>query len=163
MTIPHPNSVATQFKPGHSTWNKGLKGYSAPGSEKTRFQKGNLPRNWQPVGSYRVAKDGDLQIKWRDCPGANNLRWKPVARLVWEAHHGLIPPAMIVVFKPGTRSAQVEHIRIQNLECISRGEHARRNHPRTKSPELGRLVQLKGAITRQVNRIAREAESTTTP
>ncbi len=39
----------------------------------------------------------------------------------------------------------------------SRAEIARRNHPMNKSLELARLVQLKGAITRQVNRIAREA------
>lgn len=160
MTNQHPNSVATRFKPGHTTWNKGKKGYCPPGSKNTQFQPGNLPGNWAPVGSYRVV-DGDLQIKWRECPGANHLRWKPVSRLVWEAYHGPIPPGRIVIFKPGTRSSKVEEIRIQNLECITKAEHARRNHPRNKSPELARLLQLKGVITRQVNRIAREAESTT--
>lgn len=163
MRASHPNSIASRFKPGGTPWNKGRKGWTAQGSELGHFKKGNMPLNWQPIGTYRITKDDDLQIKWRDCPGANHLRWKPVSRLVWEAHHGLIPDGMIVVFKAGTRSTQLEHIRIEHLECISRGEHARRNHPRTKSPELGRLVQIKGAITRQVNRIAREAESTTTP
>lgn len=157
----HPNSVASRFKPGNAAWNKGVKGWCPPGSKATQFQPGNLPHTWMPVGSYRVGKDGDLQIKWRDCPGATHLCWKPVARLVWEAYHGPIPHGMIVIFKPGTRSSKVEEIRIQNLECITKAENARRNHPRNKSPELARLVQLKGAITRQVNRIAREAESTT--
>jgi hypothetical protein len=85
-------------------------------------------------------------------------RWTPVARLVWKEANGPIPEGHIVVFKPGQRTAQLELITVDRLECIDRAEHARRNHPRSKSPELARLVQLKGAITRQVNRIAREAE-----
>jgi hypothetical protein len=49
-------------------------------------------------------------------------------------------------------------ITADKLECISRAQHAHRNHPRNKSPELAKLAQLKGAITRQVNRINREHE-----
>jgi len=71
----------------------------------------------------------------------------------------LVPKGSIVIFKPGTQTIKVEDIRIENLECITRAEHARRNHPNSKSPEFARLCQLKGAITRQFNRIAREAES----
>jgi hypothetical protein len=87
-------------------------------------------------------------------------RWKAVHRLVWEAANGPIPAGHIVVFKPGTKTVAEAEITADKLECITRTENLRRNHPRNKSPELGRLVQLKGAITRQVNRIAREhAES----
>ncbi|KYZ79032.1 hypothetical protein PTBPS01_03975 [Burkholderia pseudomallei] len=53
---------------------------------------------------------------------------------------------------------KLEEITLDRVECISMAENARRNHPRSKSPELAKLVQLKGAITRQVNRIAREAK-----
>jgi len=153
-------SQATQFVPGQKPWNAGTHYVAGGRSAETRFKSGDVPHTWQPVGAYRVTPDGDLQIKWRDCPGANHLRWKPVSRLVWEAYHGPIPDGHIVVFKPGTRTVQVETIRIEQLECISRGEHARRNHPRNKHPEYARLVALKGAITRQVNRIIKDAEST---
>jgi hypothetical protein len=43
---------------------------------------------------------------------------------------------------------------------ITRAQHARRNHPNTRSPELGRLYQLKGQITRQVNRLQKERATT---
>jgi hypothetical protein len=37
-------------------------------------------------------------------------------------------------------------------------ENAQRNHPRSRNPEVRSLYQLKGAITRQVNRIAKEQD-----
>lgn len=79
-------------------------------------------------------------------------------RLVWEAANGPVPAGHIVVFKPGMRTVVLEEITLDRVELITRAENARRNHPRSRDPELGRLVQLKGAITRQVNRIAREAQ-----
>jgi hypothetical protein len=39
---------------------------------------------------------------------------------------------------------------------MTRKRKAQLNHPRSKSVEIAKLCQLKGAITRQVNRIARE-------
>ena len=64
----------------------------------------------------------------------------------------------MVVFRPGMFSNKLEEITLDRVECISMAENARRNHPRMRDPELAKLVQLKGAITRQVNRIAREAK-----
>ncbi|WP_427310514.1 HNH endonuclease [Cupriavidus sp. H39] len=63
-------------------------------------------------------------------------------------------PWHVIVFRDANR----KNIVLENLELISRAELARRNHPKNKSPELFRLIQLKGAIARQVNRIAREAK-----
>ena len=56
------------------------------------------------------------------------------------------------------RTNVLEEITVDRLECISMAENAQRNHPRSRNPELARLVQLKGAITRQVNRIAKESQ-----
>jgi HNH endonuclease len=81
-----------------------------------------------------------------------------VHRLVWEAANGPIPSGYVVCFLPGRKTADLELITIDAIELISRAELARRNHPRSKDPELAQLVQLKGAITRQVNRIARETK-----
>lgn len=156
----HPAMVATQFKPGFTPWNKGQR-YTAGGrSIATQFKPGSKPHTTVPVGSYRIHKSNNtpaLQQKVSDTPGASNLRWRTVAELVWVHAHGPLQPGHIVVFKPGMRSLVLEDITLDKLECITRAEHARRNHPRNKSPELARLVQLKGAITRQVNRINREA------
>jgi hypothetical protein len=59
---------------------------------------------------------------------------------------------------PGRKTSDVDKITLDALEMVSRAELARRNHPVSRSPELAKLVQLKGAITRQINRIAREAQ-----
>lgn len=162
----HPSMIATRFQPGLVPWNKGAH-YAAGGrSIETRFKPGRRPeesRNYRPIGSLRVNADGMLERKVSDDLSIYPARrWTPVARLVWEAAHGPVPPGHLVVFRSGLRSSVLEEITLDRLECITRAENARRNHPRTKSPELARLVQLKGAITRQVNRIAREAQESST-
>lgn len=161
----HPAMVASQFKPGHQTWNKGTNYVAGGRSAETRFKPGRRPeevRNYLPIGSLRVCADGYLERKVTDDRSiAPARRWVAEHRLVWEAAHGPIPAGHVVVFKPGQKTAVPELITADRLECITRKDLARRNHPRNKSPELARLVQLKGAITRQVNRIAREAKEKT--
>lgn len=157
--IQRPAMVANRFQPGMTPWNKGKRFDSGGNSHATRFKPGRPPstaRNYKPIGSLRISKDGYLERKLNDTHPTPARRWEAVHRLVWQAAHGPIPPGWIVVFKPGMRTAVEADITANRLECITRAEHAHRNHPRTKHPELGRLVQLKGAITRQVNRINRE-------
>lgn len=161
-----PRMVATQIKPGTVPWNKGVKGSTGvqPNCRATQFKKGHRPQTWVPVGSYRVVPGGSSRTTWilekkvNELPGPNHVRWHPVHRLVWEAANGPVPAGHIVVFKPGLRTIVLEEITLDRVELISRAENARRNHPRARDPELGRLIQLKGAITRQVNRIVREHE-----
>lgn len=153
---------ATQFAPGQKPWNAGRKGWQAGGrSVATQFCAGALPSNTLPIGSLRVitSKNGNqhLERKVREVPGAAHKRWTPIARLVWEATHGPVPNGSIVVFKPGQRSIVLEEITLDRLELITRAQNAARNHPNRRSPELGKLIQLKGAITRQVNRIQKES------
>lgn len=156
--------TATQFKPGLTPWNKGVKGSTGlhEACRRTQFKPGrpaSEARNYVPIGSLRVCADGYLERKVTDDPGiVPARRWVAEHRLVWEAERGPIPPGHIVVFKPGQRTVIPEQVSADRLECITRAENAQRNHPRNRSPELARLVQLKGAITRQVNRIAREAQ-----
>jgi hypothetical protein len=111
-----------------------------------------------PVGTLRINGDGYLDRKVTDV-GPSRHCWVAVHRLVWIAAHGPIPSGHVVTFKPGRHSTELISITADGLECISRGTLAQRNHPRSKSPELARLVQLKGAITRQVNRIHKEAHT----
>lgn len=161
-----PRMVATQFKPGFTPWNKGTHFKAGGRSAETRFKKGQLngkaAQHVAALGSYRITDSHGspaLERKMSETPGPNHLRWVPVSRLVWEAAHGPVPAGHIVVFRtPALRTTVLEEITLDKLECITRAEHARRNHPRSKSPELDKLVQLKGAITRQVNRISREAD-----
>lgn len=158
---------STRFKPGTPAWNKGLRGVVGvqEACRATQFKKGrpaSEARNYVPLGSHRICADGYLERKVTDDPAiVPARRWVAVHRIVWEAANGPIPAGHIVRFKEGQRTATLERVTPDRLECIDRAEHARRNHPRNRSPELAKLVQLKGAITRQVNRIAREAKETT--
>lgn len=156
--------AVTQFKPGHIAWNRGKKGVTGnhPNMRRTQFKRGrpaSEAANYVPIGSERINKDGYLERKITD---DQNLvparRWVGVHRLVWQAANGPIPNGHVVCFLPGRFSNEVDKIALDALELVSRAELARRNHPRSRDPELAALVQLKGAITRQVNRIAREAQ-----
>lgn len=154
---------ATQFKPGQKPWNTGTSYQAGGRCAETQFKPGNLPPTTLPVGAYRIVTHHtgaqQLERKTSTTKGANHKRWTPVARLVWEQAHGPVPPGHIVVFKPGQRTLVLEQITLDRLECITRKENARRNHPATRHPELAKLIQLKGAITRQVNRITKEANA----
>lgn len=148
--------IATRFQKGLTPWNKGLKGLQFEGSKATQFKPGTAPHNWRPVGSYRVVY-GNLERKVNELSGSNSVRWHPVHRIVWEAAHGPVPTGWICVFKPGRHTAVLEEVTLDRLGLVTRAENLRRNHPRARSPELGRLVQLKGAIARQVNLIEKAA------
>lgn len=163
VALTNPDVRRGQFKKGQAPWNKGTHGLHGhhPNFAKHQFKKGrpaHEARNYRPIGSTRIAL-GMLERKVTDDPSlAPVRRWTPVHRLVWQEAHGPIPDGHIVVFKPGTHTTVEAEITVDKLECISRAENARRNHPKNKSPELARLYQLKGAITRQRRRIEREAQ-----
>lgn len=154
----HP-AKRTTFQPGAKPWNKGMQWDSGGRSHETRFKPGRPPSeafNYVPIGSVRKTREGYLEQKVTDTHRFPARRWVAVHRLVWERAHGSIPDKHIVVFKPGMSTAVLEDITINRLECISRAENMRRNSYHTRHPELVKLVQLKGAISRQVNRIHKE-------
>lgn len=156
-----PRLKATQFKKGHTSWNKGTKGITGlhPSSRATQFKKGRAPqesRNYLPIGSLRLSKDGWLERKVTDDHPVPARRWVAEHRLVWEREHGPIPDGHIVIFRDKRRTVIPEEITIDRLECITKAENLRRN--RARDPELLKLIQLKGAITRQLNRITKEAK-----
>lgn len=152
-------SSATQFVPGQKPWNKGTHNVAGGRSAETRFKKGEMSgaaqRNWVPVGTYRINGDRFLDRKITD-DGPAYKRWEAVHRLVWKAANGPVPKGHVVAFKPGRKTTVLELITLDAVECISRAELAHRNSFWIKNPELGRLYQLKGQITRQVNRIQKE-------
>ena len=152
--------AGSRFVKGHKTWNTGLR-YTAGGrSAETRFQPGRRPeeaRNYRPIGSVRLSRDGYLERKVSDDPSlVPARRWQFVHRLVWEAAHGPVPAGHVVAFAPGQFTNVLELLMVDRLVCRSRAEHARHNSMWGRNPELMKLYQLKGAITRQVNRIKQE-------
>lgn len=158
-----PRMRAHQFKPGQPAWNKGIKGSTGthPECRAHQFKKGErrgaANRNYVPIGTLRITKDGMLERKITDDPALYPARrWVSVQRLVWEAAHGAIPPGHVVRFKPGMATTQVHQITLDRIECISMANNMRRNSVHRLPPAVAGLAQLKGAITRQVNRITQE-------
>ena len=151
---------ATRFTNGSAPWNKGQRGLTGTqeGCRLTQFKVGSRPCTWVPVGSHTVNADGMLERKVKDGPGPRHICWAPVHRLVWEAEHGPVPAGHLVVFRPGRRSAQLDLITLDALECISRAENMRRNCIRQNPPELVQLMRLRASLTRAINTKAKEAE-----
>jgi hypothetical protein len=143
----HPGSKKTQFKAGHKTWNKGIRWDAGGRSVETRFKPGQKPHSWNPIGHERVTKDGYRERKMTDT-GVTRHDYVGLHHLLWEEHNGPVPKGHAVIFRDGNK----ENITIENLELVTRAELMRRNSVHNYGPEIARLHQLKGAITRQINK-----------
>jgi hypothetical protein len=161
----HPAMIASRIKPGDVPWNKGTKGMTGTheNCRATQFKKGRLAseaRNYVPLGSTRISKDGYLERKVTDNPGiAPARRWVAVHRLAWEAVNGAIPAGHALVFKPGRRTRDESLITADAVELVTRAALMHRNSVHTKyPPEVARVVQLRGALSRQINARTRAME-----
>lgn len=134
----------SRFQRGHAPWNKGIKGLDIGGHE-TRFQPGSVPANVQDVGALRVTSDGVLQIKL--APGMK--QWVMLSHYTWRLHTGKWPRRGYLL---RARNGDPHDTRIENLELVTLRENMRRNTIHNYPPELARLVQLRSALTRQINR-----------
>lgn len=141
---------AHRFKPGQKPWNYGIEYQAGGRSAETRYAPGNRSGRavamWQPVGATRI-KDGYLERKINDGMPIHR-RWRGEHLVIWEAVNGPLPKGHAIVFRDGERT----HITLENLELVSRRELMRRNTVHRWGEEIARLVQLKGAITRQLNK-----------
>lgn len=140
-------------------WNKGIKGSTGthPNSRRTQFKAGRPAHessNYRPIGSTRICKDGYLERKVSDDPTIYPARrWHGVHRIVWEAAHGPIPKGHAVVFKEGRHTTFEAEITLDRIELVTRAELMRRNSYHNRYPkEVARLVQLRGVLTRQINK-----------
>lgn len=139
---------ATRFKSGHDSWNAGKKGWQAGGrSAETRFRPGQMPTNHKPVGYERVTAEG-----YRERKIAEPKTFRAVHVLLWEEHLGPTPKGCAIIFKNRDKT----DIRIDNLALVTRSELMRRNSYHNRYPkEIGLVIQLRGALQRQINKRAR--------
>ena len=156
MSDPDHGGRAGQFKPGAEPWNKGTHFHAGGRSVETQFKPGTRHgwalSLWHPVGSLRIDADGYLQRKVNDDLPMHR-RWRAEHLVIWEAAHGPLPAGHAVVFKDGNK----QHVALDNLELVSRAELMRRNTCHRYGKEIAAVVQLKGAIARQINRRNRNA------
>ena len=149
---PDHASQPHRFKPGIIPWNKGIKFTSGGRSGEYRFKPGHERTGravdlWQPVGTLRINCDGYLKRKVND-DRPFYRRWRAEHLCVWEAANGPLPPGFAVVFRDGDKM----NTALDNLECISRRELMLRNTAQRHGQEVFALIQLRGALKRQINR-----------
>jgi hypothetical protein len=133
-----------RFQKGMVPWNLGVTGYM--GANRASFRNGHKPWTCQPIGTERTDKDGNLVRKVSEAHNRRK-RWRPVKDLIWEAAHGPIPSGRFVVTKDRSRN-----IALSNLELVTRAENMRRNTYHRYPKDIARLIQLRGALNRQINK-----------
>lgn len=151
MADPNHGGRRSQFQKGKTSWNKGVSYQAGGRSAETRFKPGHRGGKavelYRPIGSERISRDGYLERKTNDGELLQR-RWRAVHILEWEAVNGPLPKGHAVVFKDGNKS----NITLDNLELITRAELMRRNSYHQYGAEVAKVVQLRGAITRQINK-----------
>jgi hypothetical protein len=159
-----PRMVAHQFQKGIVPANKGLRrpGWSAGRMRETQFKKGRLAheaRNYVPIGTEKFDVKRKVTVrKITDDPAVvPAMRWRPVHVLVWEAANGPVPSGQIIVFKKGRKTLVSADITVDRLDMVTLAENMRRNTYHNNYPkEVAQLIQLKGALTRKINRRIRD-------
>jgi len=136
------------FKKGIQVWNKGLKGFSAAGSEKGWFKKGCVPPRIRPIFSERISKDGYIEVKTDDLK-----KWQHKHRVVWREHFGAIPRDNIICFKDGNK----QNCAIENLEIMSRSLHVVlvKKGYYNEPEELKPAIRAQTELQMKLNQIAR--------
>lgn len=128
----------SRIKAGSIPWNKGLKGVN--GMSETRFTKGNRPHNSRPIGSTRYNKEGHVLVKV-----AEPNTWRRLDELAWEERNGPLDPQSFLRRKG------------DSLIPVNRADNMRLNSYLHYPKELARLIQLRGALNRQINKRSRNA------
>ncbi|NRO27733.1 HNH endonuclease [Lactobacillus helveticus] len=119
-----------QFVKGMTPWNKGKHNIPGGRSVETRFKKGLIPPNYQPVGTVVVHSDGYRFIKLAE------HKWQLYQRYIWEkANHEQLKKNQVVLFLDGNRNNYAP----DNLMAISRKELLIINHEKLLTKNDGEL------------------------
>lgn len=142
----------SRIQTGQQPFNKGRKQSeymtrkAIARTKKTRFKKGQLPKNTKADGVITLRTDNrGIQYKWIRVSLA---KWMPLHRHIWEAANGPIPKGKKLVFKDG----DTMNCDLSNLELLSAGDLMKRNSIHNYPEPIARTVQLRGALNRQINK-----------
>ncbi len=142
----------SHFKVGTPASNKGLKQsqyMSAASIEKVSkswFKPGANPSNTKHDGALCIRGDKlGNQYQFIRLSAAN---WIPLHRHNWMQINGAIPKGMKLVFKDG----DTLNCSINNLELLTAAELMKRNSFHNYPKPLAMMVQLRGALNRQINK-----------
>lgn len=142
-----------RFKKGMTAWNKGMKGICFEGSKPTQFKKGTKPPNWKPVGYIRLTRDGYYEMKMAE----GMQKFELLHRVIWERCNGAIPKGQICIFLDGNS----KNLEVTNLALMTKQQNMKRNSLHGYPKELAELIQLRGALNRQLNKRNKNNEQPT--
>jgi len=135
---------AYRFPKGHVPVNKGVKGINYEGMKPTQFKKGTKPPNHRPVGFIRLSRDGYYEMKMAE----GMQQFKLLHRVIWERCNGAIPKGQICIFIDGN----TRNLEVTNLALLTKMQNMKRNSLHSLPKELAELIQLRGALNRQLNK-----------
>ena len=149
------SGLTGQFKKGNVAHNKGKKQIEYMSKEaiertkKTRFKKGNKPKNYRPVGSERITKDGYIEVKVAD-PN----KWETKNKIIYKQYFGDIPKGHKVIYADGNKLNND----INNLILVSDNEELIMNKYklRTENIELTKTGYLIAKVIDKTNMVKNE-------
>ena len=144
-----------QFKKGNVAHNKGKKQIeymsqeSIERTKETRFKKGNKPKNYRPIGSERITKDGYIEVKVSD-PN----KWETKNKIIYKQYFGDIPKGHKVIYADGNKLNND----INNLILVSDNEELimNRHKLRTEDIELTKTGYLIAKVIDKTNMVKNE-------
>jgi len=136
------SGAAHRFKKGHVSHNKGKKMPLSTRKkiERTFFTKGNKPHNTKWDGYERLNADGYIEVRVAE------RKFIGKHRILWEQANGPIPDGHIVIFADGDKT----NFAIENLVCVSRGDHAILNRNKKYGPEIAQNILLLNKLKTQI-------------
>lgn len=95
-----------RFEKGFTPHNKGKPMPFNPNSARTRFKKGNQPRNTKWAGHERIGKDGYVWISVEQTNPYTGYcrRYVQKHRWLWERLHGPVPDGMVLKSLDGDKT-----------------------------------------------------------
>lgn len=149
------SGLTGQFKKGNVAHNKGKKQIeymsqeSIERTKETRFKKGNKPKNYRPVGSERITKDGYIEVKVAD-PN----KWETKNKIIYKQYYGDIPKGHKVIYADGNKLNND----INNLILVSDNEELimNRHKLRTEDIELTKTGYLIAKVIDKTNMVKNE-------
>lgn len=112
----------------------------------TQFKLGHLPHNTRTDFEIAIRNDSSGH-KYQYIRVALG-KWVPLHRYNWEKAKGKIRGNLKLVFKDGNTM----NCEVQNLELLTPAQLMERNSWYRYPTELGKIIQLQGALTRQINK-----------
>ena len=149
------SGLTGQFKKGNVAHNKGKKQIeymsqeSIERTKETRFKKGNKPKNYRPIGSERITKDGYIEVKVSD-PN----KWETKNKIIYKRYFGDIPEGHKVIYADGNKLNND----INNLILVSDNEELimNRHKLRTENIELTKTGYLIAKVIDKTNMVKNE-------